>query len=135
MSEQRVTPTLLLAIAALLAGAGIFYHYMVTVPQRERAKQALEQKRLEAEETRETEHLQQEQREKEVAMKILDACLQECVNTFLVDWNRACQAMGRSPDCSLPKARCEVIEEHGRQVGRECLKRSQYGESSVGHSE
>lgn len=119
MSEKTITPMLLLGVAALLAGAGVFYHYVVTVPQQARAKQAIETKRLEQEEK----HKQDEQTAKRRSKELLDACLSDAYSAYSENWKKACRKFGRFDDCVLPSDTADTINESLAGYKNDCFRK------------
>ena len=132
MGDRKLTPTLLLGIAAVLAGAGVFYHYVITIPQREREEQALERARLKAEQEREAERINLEIAKRTYAEKKLEECLTTALIYHGRDWNNYCALLHRPENCTLPEDVGERLKKELREQRDECFKRFPQRLSLVG---
>jgi hypothetical protein len=124
MSGQKVTPTLLLSLAALLAGFGVFYHYVVAMPHSERVRLELERLRSGESRAGETKRLQRGEREMEFARGLLlHACLQEAATANLDAWSKACKLQSLPSDCSLPSSLAGALGEAAAQRRAGCFEK------------
>jgi hypothetical protein len=140
-----------LAVGALLAGIGVFYHYVIFIPGLEKAKQA---------------QIENDKRETEqrIAEKTRQyaACKADARQAYEADWATACNAVAEdrklsyanclkdplvmynqfmgeqycvrtfgkidpSPDCSLPGRRGESINARFQNALEKCLTESKSG--------
>jgi hypothetical protein len=110
-----------LAIGALLAGFGVFYHYVFFIPTVEREKQ----ERVQAQQ-RETEEAKlTEQREKEEARRAAeasrraayDACLGAAREKYLTSWASACRAVAKDKNTRLKNCLNDKAVVENRYMG------------------
>ena len=137
-----------IAIGALMAGVGVFYHYVIFIPGVERAKQEqLGNEKKEAE-LKNAEKARQYKFCKDSSLKVYDlnwagACkavaedrklqYENCLNDPLVMSN---QFMGKqhcrktyektdpSPECTLPSGRANRIKNDLKEAQEKCLEES-----------
>jgi hypothetical protein len=138
-------------VAALMAGFGIFYHYVIHLPSIERDKiAAVEKEKTEAEAT-------------EAARKVqYESCKRTASQLYNIDWARACVSVANakkadlqncltnrsivtnpymgehycrenfggadpSEDCTLPKSRAESINKTLSDAEQQCLLEARGG--------
>jgi hypothetical protein len=112
----------LLSLAALLAGFGVFYHFVVTTPRRERAALELERQRFAERQVRQIEYLRQGELEQQFAKGLLlQLCLQEAAAANLNDWSKTCTLQSLPADCTLPAPLADTLGEAARQRRVECF--------------
>ncbi len=122
MDGRRVTPAGLLSVAALLAGAGIFFHLVVTVPQRERARQDLVRRWISDHQALETDVVKRSYRQQEFARGLLlNTCIEEAAAARLDAWTRTCKLQDLPANCVLPATLSGELEEAARQRRLECF--------------
>jgi hypothetical protein len=138
-------------LGALLAGVGVFYHYVIFLPSVERQK-------IERAETEKREAANQEASRQ----RFYEACKKDARSNYSANWAAACEDhahtqtnrlrgclsdqtiitnpyMGEnyckttfgdidpSPDCSLPKSRSESINQANKDAQQQCLAEARGG--------
>jgi hypothetical protein len=89
--------------AILLAGSGVFYHYVVFLPGLERARAA-------------------ESRPVGAMQADLDQCRQTARLHYDLNWASACLSVGDpSSDCSLPDARAALVNAAYQESEQRCI--------------
>ena len=123
MSGQRTTSMLLLALAALLAGAGVFYHFVVATPRRERARLELEQRQLAESQQAQARYLEQLEKEKAFARGLLlQLCLQEAAAAGRQEWDAACRERSLPAECTLPPPLAATLDENATWRRARCFE-------------
>lgn len=113
-----------LAIGALLAGFGVFYHYVFFIPTVEREKQ----ERVQAQQREKEEAKLTEQREKEEARRAAeskeasrraayDACLGAAREKYLTSWASACRAVAKDKNTRLKNCLNDKAVVENRYMG------------------
>jgi len=122
MSGQRAVSTLLLSVAALLAGFGVFYHFVITTPRRERAMLELERQRIAESEARASERPQRWVREMEFARGLLlHTCLHEATVVHQDEWSKTCIEHSLPADCSLAPPLADRLDGEAKQRRLACF--------------
>ena len=138
-------------LGALLAGIGVFYHYVVFLPSVERQK-------IESAENEKRETAKQEASRQ----MFYEACKRDASNNYLANWAVACEDIAKirtsqlrgclsdqtiitnpymgenyckttfgdidpSPNCTLPKVRAESINQADKDLQQRCLAEARDG--------
>lgn len=112
-----------LSLGILLAGGGVFYHYVIFLPAVQANKEALEAKKAE-----EAEQARVDAQQKEIAKaKIYTACLADAQGNYIHNWNRACKSRNLGTDCSLPTSVARPIDEYRKDQEERCLAEAKAG--------
>lgn len=99
MATQKLA-TLLIGGAALLAGAGASYHYVVTVPKQHKQEEPERAKHHAIKIVKE----RIKQTGEESQRPELAECLTIIVNVYETQWDIACEHLSRPPNCpTLPR--------------------------------
>lgn len=106
----------IIAIAVLIASLSIAYYFVVFLPSKEKAKQELELKKIQAEQDFKREQA------KDREMKI-SQCLDEAYISFSHDWDNTCELQGKEKECSLPSYISDNLNERYEKNKRECIER------------
>lgn len=148
--------------AALLAGIGVFYHYVIFLPGVERQKV----ERAENEKREKAMHAENEKRDKakqEASRQLFyESCKASAAKNYSADWAAACEGVARartsslrncyadqsitsnpymgvnyckstfgeidpSPNCSLPKARADSVNQAYQDEQQRCLAEARSG--------
>ena len=119
-----------ITVGALLAGFGVFYHYVVHLPGLEREKQ----QRAETEQRRKSEAQERQKLEAEYRAELrrraYDACLDEARRNYTADWATACKAVASDKNAKLRTCLSDktIIENRYMGVG---WCRSNYGDADA----
>lgn len=112
-----------LAVAVLLAGFGVFYHYVVFLPAVQERKE--EQARVDAEK-QETEKLKQEAAQAARASDYY-RCMNAVAGDYDSNWKRNCLARDRPEDCSLPRVLADNLGQSLKNAQARCLAEAKSG--------
>ncbi len=143
-------------LSSLLAGVGIFYHYVIYLPGIERQK--IEKSEREQKEAAEKAKQKQEEdvaREYEVKVRY-EQCIADARRNYEANWTTACKSVAKSqseaflnclntpymgkdfckqtfpkrdssPDCALPKEQAESINQTHKHAQEKCLAEARIG--------
>jgi sortase (surface protein transpeptidase) len=70
--------------------------------------------------------LQKEELRKEAEIerqKNIDSCFSSAYYVYIMDWDNACETIGREKNCSLTSHRAEKLNEQLEKARNNCLKR------------
>lgn len=88
-----------IGLGSLIAGAGVAYHYAVSLPASSAAAAELVKVRQED----------------------YDSCVGDAATSYIADWQQNCKILGKSPYCSLPTKRANELEESSKDEQKRCL--------------
>ncbi|MFW1950601.1 hypothetical protein [Acinetobacter beijerinckii] len=104
-SDGNKTIKLVLAIglvlSALLASAGVFYYYVIFVPNLEQQKLDLEKQKLKEKQEAEAEALKKKEQESEQRSQAYQNCVTEAELTYSNNWAHACQKQSERNEVEL----------------------------------
>lgn len=146
---------LAVAVALVLAGSGVFYHFVIYVPELERARIAMEAQERASRQAQ----AEQEKRDRELQESARQANYSNCVagaeKDYLANWSGACKSQGeqqaagyrrcmattlgetfcranypaaaQDANCSLPTSAAEGVNRYFREAKEKCLAEAKAG--------
>jgi Tfp pilus assembly protein PilE len=115
----------LIGIASIIASLAIGYYFVIYLPQRDKAQQAL----LEAQQREKQAVLEQSQASQEAKKKTQQQDLQNCLYQadfdYLSYWARECKNFGiknTGSNCTLPTFNAERVDQSNTDAKNYCFK-------------
>lgn len=90
-----------LVLAALIASAGVFYYYVVFVPNLEQQKLDLEKQKLKEKQEAEAKALKKKEQESEQRAQAYQNCVNNAEITYTNNWSSACQKLSERNQVGL----------------------------------
>lgn len=90
-----------LVVAALVASAGVFYYYVVFVPNLEQQKLDLEKQKLKEKQDAEAKALQKKEQETEQRAQAYQNCVDNAEIAYTSNWSSACQKLSERNQAAL----------------------------------
>lgn len=123
-----------LIISAALAGVGVFYHYVIFLPNVEQQR-ATEAARRDASARSAEEQKQRDAAVRESAKRLeYTKCLIEARTTYEKDWGNACELIAKlrnepfnDRSCALPTRQAEAVETAYKQARDACIEEARLG--------
>lgn len=112
-----------LALGILLAGGGVFYHYVIFLPSVQAGKDALEAKKADEAEQAKVDAQQREI----VRARAYTSCLDEAQSVYTQNWENSCTNRKLPVDCSLPSSTANGLEEFRKGREARCLAEARAG--------
>lgn len=104
-SDSNKTIKLVLAIglviAALVASTGVFYYYVVFIPNLEQQKLDLEKQKLKEKQEAEEKAQNKKDAEAEQRTNAYQSCTEQAENTYIENWGNACQKIAERNQVGL----------------------------------
>lgn len=54
---------------------------------------------------------------------IIDACMTDAYDTYLLNWNTACKSLGEGDDCLLPTSKSDRVDQMYKDAQDMCITR------------
>lgn len=90
-----------LVVAALIASAGVFYYYVVFVPNLEQQKLDLEKQKLKEKQEAEAKAQKKKELEAEQRTQSYQNCIDNTEQTYALNWSNACQKISERNQIGL----------------------------------